>query len=257
MSKSSRPNGVILYRGPSLLDGSPIVCIATFETSNEKTGDMIQTWILPDNGLDPVEALKQNANFGACGNCPLQGWMDPDTGKMINRVCYVNVGQAPLGIWRSFQRGGYPKYDARKHRQWFVGRKVRIGAYGDPAAIPVPLVRWLADVSIAWTGYSHQLFWCDPRRAEALAKYLMVSCHTRAQSTEATRRGWRFFEAIREDQAPPEDAIECPHYSHGVQCADCLLCEGTDKRAKSIYVIAHAKVGRNLGAVQEMEAMAV
>ena len=38
--------GVVIYRGVSRIDGRPIVAIATLKTDNEKTGDMIQTWIL-------------------------------------------------------------------------------------------------------------------------------------------------------------------------------------------------------------------
>jgi hypothetical protein len=33
----------ILYEGPSVLDGAPIMCIATFGTKNRKTGAMVQT----------------------------------------------------------------------------------------------------------------------------------------------------------------------------------------------------------------------
>jgi len=37
------PRGVVLWEGNSPLDGSPIICIATFKNSNRKTGNMIQT----------------------------------------------------------------------------------------------------------------------------------------------------------------------------------------------------------------------
>lgn len=43
---------VIFYEGPSLIDGSPILGIATASTSNPKTGPMVQTWILSAD-LDP------------------------------------------------------------------------------------------------------------------------------------------------------------------------------------------------------------
>jgi hypothetical protein len=41
--KRPKLRGVILYDGPSMLDGEPIVVIATLETSNRKTGQMVQT----------------------------------------------------------------------------------------------------------------------------------------------------------------------------------------------------------------------
>ena len=41
-----REKGFIIYDGPSMLDGEPIVAIATMKTSNRKTGEMVQVWIL-------------------------------------------------------------------------------------------------------------------------------------------------------------------------------------------------------------------
>ena len=46
----------IFYRGPSMLDGAPIVAIAT-DSSNSKTGGMVQTWILRAD-IDPVTAAR-------------------------------------------------------------------------------------------------------------------------------------------------------------------------------------------------------
>jgi len=47
---------IILYRGPSLINGQPIVALAQSDSNNGKTGDMIQTFILDDSGVDPVTA---------------------------------------------------------------------------------------------------------------------------------------------------------------------------------------------------------
>src|SRR5262245_33628424 len=54
-----KPQGVVLYRGPSLLDGAPIVAVATNlarRSKNPKTGNAVQTYILADNGENPIEA---------------------------------------------------------------------------------------------------------------------------------------------------------------------------------------------------------
>ena len=244
-----KPAGFILYRGPSLIGTGTVTAIATLESSNIKTGNMIQVWILPDD-RDPLAALQSNTNAAACGVCPLQGWFDKQRGKLVDRVCYVNVGQAPKQIYRSLKSGRYAEYDHAQHADYLRGREIRIGAYGDPAALPTSLVRYLSRIGSSWTGYSHQLFWIDQRRAKALSRVLMASCHTPAQHAEAKRRGWRSFVAIRPEQARPDGAVECPNYSHGVQCRDCRLCQGTSKRARDIYVIAHGAVGANLGAVQ-------
>jgi hypothetical protein len=244
--------GFILYEGPSLIGDGDIICVATLESSNIKTGNMVQVWILPKD-QDPLDALHAGNNESACGSCPLQGTWNSDLGKMENRVCYVNIGQAPKAVCRSYRAGRYPIYDHGRHSVLFRSREIRIGAYGDPAALPTALVRYLAAIGNGWTGYSHQLFWIDQRRANALARYLMVSCHTPAQHAEARRRGWRSFVAVHPKQKRPENAIECPNYTHGVQCADCQLCQGTSKRAKDIYVIAHGKVGANLPIVQQLQ----
>jgi hypothetical protein len=49
MPNKFNPNGKILWEGNSPLTGDPIVCIITglkSKSSNEKTGDMLQTVIL-------------------------------------------------------------------------------------------------------------------------------------------------------------------------------------------------------------------
>ena len=53
-SPFARPPGVILYSGPSRIDNEPIVVIATFDSDNEKTGKMIQTWIIRRD-LSPLQ----------------------------------------------------------------------------------------------------------------------------------------------------------------------------------------------------------
>ncbi len=49
--------GFIMWEGASVLDGSPIVCIATLETSNKKTGAMVQTLIIRTD-MSPIEGSK-------------------------------------------------------------------------------------------------------------------------------------------------------------------------------------------------------
>jgi len=243
--------GFILYRGKSFIGNGNVVAIATLKSKNGKTGNMVQVWILPDNGLSPLEAVQANQNADACGTCALQGVNIE--GRTVGRVCYVNLGQAPAGVWKAYQKGLYPMYDRKVHGQFLKGRFIRIGSYGDPAALPVRLVRYLSKVGKGFTGYSHQLFWIKERRASTLASMLMASCHTPAMHKEAQRRGWRSFVTISEKQSPPANAVQCPNYTHGVTCLQCQLCQGTSKKAKDVYVIAHAKVGLNLPAVQAKE----
>jgi hypothetical protein len=84
-------NGLVLYRGPSMIDGQPIVCIATglaTKSTNEKTGDLIQTWILRDD-IAPIDAANTGADVSICGDCPHRGQVID--GKNVNRTCYVTL----------------------------------------------------------------------------------------------------------------------------------------------------------------------
>ena len=224
-----RPRGVVLHRGPSELGGGDIVVIATFESLNTKTGNVITIWILPD-GENPTQALRDGTNHRVCGTCGLQG-----------SACYVDLSKAPNSVAKSDVRRNYPDLEKRIHAHYFYGRVVRFGGYGDPAAIPLDIIKWVAKTCRAFVGYSSQLFWIDRRRANALAKFLMCSCHNLAQHEEAERRGWRSYTVIPENGKAPAGSIECPHTKKFIRCESCLLCCGTSKKAKSIYVHAHGK----------------
>ena len=55
----AKENGFILYEGPSMLEPSKdIVVIATLTSANDKTGNMIQTWILVKDE-EPHHATKR------------------------------------------------------------------------------------------------------------------------------------------------------------------------------------------------------
>jgi hypothetical protein len=68
------PKGIVLYRGPSRLDGAPIVCVATgfrSPSDNPKTGPMVQTWIMRED-VAPHTAQKTGEDSSVCGDCPLR-----------------------------------------------------------------------------------------------------------------------------------------------------------------------------------------
>jgi hypothetical protein len=128
----------IIYKGPSLLDGKPIVVIATYSKRNIKTGEVVQTYILVD-GINPLEASKTGADFSICGDCAMRGEVttDPNRKQAKNRRCYVNLGQGVLIVYKSFLRGVYAMADNIAARKSIGrGRFVRIGTYGDGAAVP-------------------------------------------------------------------------------------------------------------------------
>jgi hypothetical protein len=178
MRNAPKPNGLILYRGPSKLDGKPIVVVAVGladRSTNTKTGGMIQTYILADQGLKPSEATKADQDSSVCGLCPAKG----KGGK--GRTCYVNLGQGPRAVYdKLYSAKPYDKYDKRKasHRALFKGRRLRFGTYGDPAAVPMPVWKPFLSIVSGWTGYTHHDS-ISPRHVDRLLKG-GISVHTRA-----------------------------------------------------------------------------
>lgn len=227
--------GIVFYEGPSMLDGKPIVAIATFGTSNRKTGDMVQTWILRRN-ISPTRAVATGADRSICGDCYHRG--DKSTGRP--RTCYVTVVQAPLGVWKAYRRGSYRRGTLLEHR----GKPVRLGAYGDPVAVPWHVWSDVFGTAPRWTGYTHQ--W-RTLLAHPFRNVLMASCDSVAEAAEAARAGWRTFLASHEP--PPADSIECPADTRGAQCATCGLCSGLSKpTAPSIWITPHGTAQRFVGA---------
>ena len=101
MTKQFNSNGRILFEGKSNIDNKDIVVIITGldnKTSNKKTGDMLQTWILLRDHK-PNEAHKNGLNKSVCGNCPHAGYN--------NNSCYVKWFQAPLQVWKSYKNNRY------------------------------------------------------------------------------------------------------------------------------------------------------
>ena len=59
--------GVILRIGASGLTNDTIATIAVFNSTNRKTGDMVQIYYLPTNE-PPIKAVKTGADESVCGN---------------------------------------------------------------------------------------------------------------------------------------------------------------------------------------------
>jgi hypothetical protein len=238
-----RPLGVILYRGNSPFTGQPFVVIATLgESSNSKTGNMIQIYILLDSAEKPTDSLKSGSDETVCGDCPLRGIL----GKM--RTCYVNLGQGPRTIHDAYLRGRYVPYNPAEHDKYFRGRRVRFGAYGEPVLIPLPTVAHIASVSDGWTGYTHQY-----RRPEfqGYRAFFMASVHTPEEGRAANLLGWRYFRASN-DGAPAEGEIVCPASDAGGwvrDCTTCKACKGAGARPlgatlpRSVVIATHGGFG--------------
>ena len=230
-------NKAILYEGPSLIDGQPIVAIATYSDKNTKTGLMVQTYILCQN-IDPRDANKTGQDFSICGNCPLKGipTMDPKRKLAEKRKCYVRIDQGSLIVWKAYQKGSYPK--TNDISELGRGRMVRLGTYGDPAAVPSYVWHQLLEEAIGHTPYSHQ------NDIKPIDKKIFMGS---ADSLEHAKKFWsdniRTFRVIQNLNEIQDNEILCPASKEAGRkstCAKCKLCSGTSSNSKkSIAIVQH------------------
>ena len=242
-------NGAVLWRGASRLDGSPIVAIITglrTASSNPKTGDMLQTWVLRSD-IHPTEALRLGLDSAICGSCYHRGEIADDGTIIRPRTCYVN----PLGfnsVFDGFRRGIYPALSPHVVAKMIGERALRIGSYGDPGAVPVRVWRTLARGASGHTGYTHQ--W---RRFPSLKSVCMASCDDESDRIEAVRRGWRTFTVVPVDSNHASSDVQCPASEESgrlTTCANCKLCSGAmaDRAnpARSVSIHAHGKAKKRV-----------
>lgn len=231
--------GYVIYEGPSLLDGAPIVAIITLKSANVKTGDMAQTWIMRADE-HPMEALQSGRDASICGDCKHR--------PSLGGACYVNVGQAPSQVWESYRAGKYPRVDTFTAAQYLIGRTVRLGAYGDPAAVPATVWRDLVSMAKGWTGYTHQ--WL--LRSD-LRDLCMASVDDTEEHQEAKSAGWRTFRVRTEDETLLNREIACPASDEGglkTTCEKCKLCAGASTKAKDVATIVHGAKARRFIALK-------
>lgn len=235
----TNPNGVILYEGKSQLDGKPIVVIATGlvqGSTNAKTGAMIQTYILRQD-IAPMDAVKSGEDASICGSCQHRG---DGTGK--GRSCYVTLMHGPRGVYAAYKRGSYPRATMHAARDIFKKRMVRMGTYGDPAAVPIHIWNTALVFAAGWTGYTHQ--WRSLASQTEWPKLVMASVDSEDEMDEAHALGFRTF---RVTAGPNENIrgreVVCPashEAGQKVECIDCKACMGTSAKARvSIQIAAH------------------
>lgn len=235
----------MFYDGPSQIDGSPILGIAILRSKNEKTGNMVQTFIIRAD-MAPMSAVGSGDDYGICGDCRHRG--DRKRGK--KRTCYVDISKSVSQVFAAWCRGSYPLISPADGARYLAGRIVRIGAYGDPYAIP--LQAWLDLIGEAdgHTGYSHQ--WRIPDAAPYSA-ILMASADSLADHADAVASGWRTFRVRSEDQPLQDREIVCPASPEGGnrrQCINCKACDGADRPGKvSVAIVVHGAMARHFKAV--------
>lgn len=247
--RKDHPRGTVVWEGESELDGAPIVLIATGirqrpeGARNTKLGDAVQTWILRRD-MAPIAAFAAKADVSVCGTCPLR----PRGEGLSDRACFVQPGFLEQ-LFLAYRRGSYPPVEN------LVGpgagfmfpptwtRLMRIGSFGDPAAVPSAVWTWLANPDAGWLGYTHA--WRNPKN-RWLRDLLMASVDSPAERTEAKRRGWRTYRTRLPIEPVLAGEVICPASREGgrrTTCAECGLCNGSryepvDPRA-DVVNIAH------------------
>ena len=238
----SKQRSSIIYQGPSLIDGSPIIVIAIISSRNKKTGSMLQTYIMRAD-MDPRLASKTGADFAICGLCKHRGIAtdDPLKKQAKGRSCYVLLGQGPLIAYQAMMRGLYPVIAGHAAiAAMGSGRKVRIGTYGDPAAVPSYIWESLLSDADMHTAYSHQ---AAQHGAAFDAKLMMQSADSEQEARSAWDQGIRTFRVVSSvaDIVAGKEIL-CPASKEAgkkTSCADCGLCAGSSIKAKSIAIPAH------------------
>ena len=226
-----KEKGYVVYEGPSAINGKPIVAILTLKSNNVKTGNMAQLWIMARDTA-PHIAKKEGNDDAVCGDCP------------IKKECYVLTFQGPLSVWNAYQRGTYLNISnefAKSKKfidtslMFLFNLSIRFGAYGDPAALPKWLIKNIAENCKDFTGYTHQ--WNKPK-FNFLNNYFMASVESVGQHIAAQSFGFRTFRIKSQNMPIGDSEFECPADTRGLQCIDCMLCNGS-KQANNVVINAH------------------
>jgi hypothetical protein len=242
---SKTPNGAVIYTGPSRIDGAPIVVIVTGlskASSNTKTDDMVQSWILRAD-MSPLDALRTKQDKSICGGCPhrpqsvgfkkVKGLL---VATWFKRSCYVNVAQAPMAVWNAYKRGSYPTLSNNALSMATAGRLVRLGSYGDPAAAPLSVWQAYTAQASGWTGYTHQ--WKSERLRD-VAALCQASVDSAEEAARARSLGLGYFRVapIGSERLAGEEG--CPASKELGNVASCATCKKCDGSGRAVVIDAH------------------
>jgi hypothetical protein len=241
--KKQKHTGYINYRGPSLLDGKPIVVVAITGTSkNGKTGNLVQTYIMRDNGKSPVESAQLLEDVSVCGDCKHR--------RGMGGSCYVNLGQGARSVMDGVMRGIYPLDDGYMVAAAVFNRKVRLGTYGDPAAAPAWVWEGLLHTAAGHTGYTHQ--WARGNTANHVKQWCMASVDTLGEMVRAQAEGWRTFRVTAPDTIGAfAREMPCPaseEQNKRLTCETCMACSGGDSKKASVTIMVHGSLKNRFAA---------
>jgi len=222
MTRSS----LIFYQGSSCIDGSEIMGVLSGlngTSANSKTGNVVQTWILSANE-DPIRAAATGADYSICGNCIMRHYS--------KGACYVVLMHGPQNIYKSAKAGRIPKIQDLNRKQLhkvnrqLKKRPIRLGSYGDPAAIPEDVWSRILALVPSHTGFTHQ--W-ESSHAAWLKGLVMASCETRSAAGKAQAAGWKTSRTSVSGKPDRNEMICLNHAKDPWQCDECKICDGITK----------------------------
>lgn len=232
---------LVLYKGISLLDNeTPIMVVMsgfTKDSSNVKTGPLVQLYILPvhETPKDTYfgtykEGGLVSSRYSVCGDCKYNG----------NNGCYVRWAQ--LGsLWKSAK--DQPAIPTTLTREFLRGLRVRVGAAGDPAAVPAGVWSHLLSSCENFTGYTHQ--WNKPEYQD-LQSLFMASVDNAKENLLAHVIGWSTFFVTDDEEQAKNEGVRClasagKTDTNGLPttCATCMLCNGKSIKQKTITEVIH------------------
>lgn len=209
-------SGAVLYEGPSRINGEPIAAVMVYGSDNKKTGDIPQVWLFQP-GVHPYQARVDGSDVAVCGGCILAK----------NRGCYVQWTTLKP-VTESYGKGNYGDID---HARWWFRRNspnaVRIGAYGDPVAVPLEVWERLAELPPRPTIIGYTQMWRSPL-AKGYQKFCMASTKSPQEYADAKRLGWRSYRvALPQDTTLAQGQQWCPEVlSDEDTCKGCRMCSG-------------------------------
>lgn len=218
-----------IWQGKSLINGEPImVCLSGLKkpSENRKTGPMVHAWILPV--AEPMQvAVKTGLDAAVCGGClrrrsvrtppkdptrkglwelrcpescsscmacgprgrPLGAVVDVHGGNGDMSACYVIPWTVPKLMHELHAKAPRVYYRKAIEAIEECGRVVRLGAVGDPTAVPlqfwktiIPTELWGPTYTQRWREVDYH--WRD---------HAMASVDTYDDAKVARDRGWRTF----------------------------------------------------------------
>ena len=218
----------IVWTGASELDSAEVMLLATGEdkpSSNIKTGAMIQLWILRTD-IPPTQAVKEGLDSSVCGDCAMR-WNNAGG-------CYV----IPFHYSVMWKKAVTTALDITPKKLASMARKkhlpIRMGAYGDPAAVPLWVWRQLGTMPKG-SGYTHQWETADT----GFADLVMASVETLEKKEKANKLGYRTFRILSSAADLATDEVMCPNTTQGTQCRTCGLCGGLRSKAKNVAITMH------------------